>query len=441
MKKYHIITYGCQMNKSDSERIVTLLEETGYKKAPNLSEADLIVVNMCSVRQTAVDRVLGQSRKFAKLKKLNPEFKTLLTGCVLKKDFKRFKEYFDFILPIKTLKKWSEILEKENYFFLPDQRELNFNKNFDANYFQVSPQGKDNFLAFIPISAGCNNFCAYCVVPFTRGPLICRSHQEIINEVKQAVKNGAKELWLLGQNVNDYNSPTDSVINFPKLLKQVNDIEGNFWIRFTSSHPKDFSDQLIDTMVNCKKVTEYLNLPVQSGDNKVLQRMNRPYTIEQYKKLVKKIRKKIPEICLSTDIIVGFPGETEKQFQNTVKLFEEIQYDMAYVAKYSPRAQTAAFKIEDNISLQEKEKRYKILTKALKKTALEKNQRYVGKEGEVLVMENITCKKKKAYIGKTRSYKTVKFQISASKTRDLVGQFVRVKIIDASPFGLKGVLA
>jgi len=357
--KYHIITFGCQMNKADSERIAMILENKGYLPASRESEADLIVVNMCSVRQSAVDRVYGLIPKFKQLKTKNSKLKTVLTGCILKKDKNKFREIFDSIWVLK-------------------------------NYFKISPKCQSKSFAFVPISNGCNNFCTYCVVPFTRGPLVCRNHKEILKEVKNIVKKGFKEIWLLGQNVNRYRSKSKTellsmeakvkkrtkssspiqnqkskIIDFAKLLKMVNNIPGNFWVRFTSPHPKDFSNELIETMAKCEKVTPYLNLPVQSGDNEILKRMNRPYTVGQYKNLVKKIRTAFKkhrtglekEIAISTDIIVGFPGETKKQFQNTVKLFKEIKFDMAYIAKYSPRPQTAAFKLKDDFSLKKKKRR------------------------------------------------------------------------------------
>ncbi|MBZ9573050.1 radical SAM protein, partial [Patescibacteria group bacterium] len=252
------------MNKSDSERITTVLEDKGYLPASKIDEADLIVVNMCSVRQSAVDRVYGLLPKFKKLKA-----KTVLTGCILKEDRKKFKKEFNSIWDMK-------------------------------DYFNITPKCQTNFRAFIPISNGCNNFCAYCVVPYTRGPSVCRDHKEILKEAKNAAQKGFKEIWLLGQNVNDYHSPTNSKINFPKLLKMINDTPGNFWIRFTSPHPKNFTDELIGFLAKSEKVAKYLNLPVQSGDDKILKKMNRPYTIKQYKNLVKKIRKEIPEINLST---------------------------------------------------------------------------------------------------------------------------------------------
>ena len=366
-QKYFIVTYGCQMNKSDSERIATILEGKGYKKSSKINEADLIVVNMCSVRQSAVDRVYGLIPKFEKLREKNPKLKTTLTGCILKEDKKKFAKNFDLILDVKYLSNWPNILVPNSH----DRANYGY-----RSYLTIEPKYQNNFSAFIPISNGCNNACVYCVVPFTRGPLVCRDQREILKEVKNsvqkglnpirnAISDGAREIWLLGQNVNDYQSPTDTSINFAKLLKMVNDIPGDFKFFFVSPHPKNFSDELIDTLAKCKKFGKYFNLPVQSGDDKILKRMNRNYTVKEYKNLVKKIRKKIPEIKLSTDVIVGFPGETEKQFQNTVKLFKEIKFNWAYIAKYSPRPGTAAFKLKDNIPLEEKKRREKILRELL----------------------------------------------------------------------------
>jgi tRNA-2-methylthio-N6-dimethylallyladenosine synthase len=426
------------MNKSDSERIAGVLEEMGYQEASKENEADLILINMCSVRQSAVDRVYGLAQKFKKLRTSNIKPRTVLTGCISRKDFLNFKNFFDFILPIKTLNLWPEILKKEEFHSLVNQREKNFVEKFNCQYLKIKPKYEKNFSVFIPISIGCNNFCSFCIVPFVRGPLICRDHKEILNEAKEAIENGAKEIWLLGQNVNDYNSPSDPSINFAKLLKMVDDIEGDFWLRFTSPHPKNFSNELIETMARCQKVTPYLNLPVQSGDDEVLRRMNRGYTVKEYKNLVKKIRKAFKkyrkglekEIAISTDVIVGFPGETKKQFQNTVKLFKEIKFDMAYIAQFSPRPGTATERMKDDVSKKEKGKRWKVLTGILKESALEKNKRFLGKEIEVLPEEH----KNGFLIGKCKHYKTVKFE----EDKNLIGNFVKVKILDALPWGLKG---
>jgi len=493
------------MNKSDSERIASVLEKMGYKKASNENEADLIVINMCSVRQSAVDRVYGMAKKFIKIKTQNPEpehpvpehstvqsspeshtgsgqstvqgyvpqvrhgskIKTLLTGCISKKDFLKFQKFFDYILPIKTLEIWPEFLKKESFHYLPNQREKEFFEKFKCDYLKIKPKYEKNFSVFIPISTGCDNFCSYCVVPYTRGSLICRPPEEILKEAEKAVKNGVKEIWLLGQNVNDYKSRMDTNmnsrifankisanlqdINFAKLLKMINDIPGNFWLRFTSPHPKNFSDELIETMAKCEKFTPYLNLPLQSGDDEILKRMRRNYTAKEYKNLVKKIRKVLkkirrsiykkgfPEgfaledtISISTDIIVGFCGETEKQFQNTVKLFKEIKFDMAYIAQYSERPGTLAEKFEDNVPKKEKERRWKVLQKILEKFALDFNKKFVWKKVLVLPEEF----KDGFLIGKTRHHKTVKFE----GKKDLIGNFVLVKIEKAFPWGLKGKL-
>ena len=417
------------MNKSDSERIASALKDIGYKPASKIDEADLAVIVMCSVRQSAVDRVYGKISKFLNIKKKNPKFKTLLTGCILKNDFRKLKEHFDYILPIKTLNQWKDFLKEEKYFDYRDQRNPEFCKNLRGDYFKIRPSYSNSFSALVPISTGCNNFCAFCVVPHTRGPEVHRNYKEIIKEIENLVQKGIKEIWLLGQNVNSYKSKD---INFPKLLKLVNNIKGNFWIRFTSSHPKDFSIELIEAMKDCKKVTEYLNLPVQSGNNKILKEMNRPYTVEKYKEMIKKVKQEIPNICLSTDVIVGFPGETEKQFQDTAKLFKEVGFDMAYISQYSQRIKPKLKKLEDNISHQEKERRKKVLTEVLKQTSLKNNEKYIGKTTQALI-----SKKGNAFLlGKTRNYKTVRI----SGRQELVGEFVKIKITDASCWRLEGRL-
>ncbi len=338
MRKYWIITYGCQANKADSERIASYLEKKKYKPAFNIKEADLIVVNMCSVRQAAVDGVFGKFREIARLKAKKPKLKTVLTGCIVKADKKKFREQFD------------EIWDKEEFS-------------------EVAPKRQNDSVVFIPISNGCNNNCSYCVVPFTRGRLVCREHKKVLKEAKAAVKKGAKEIWFLGENANDYRSPADSRINFGKLMEMADNIPGDFRIFFTSPHPKNFSKELIDTLAECKKFSRCLNLPLQSGNDEILKKMNRSYKVKEYKELIKQIREKMPDIKLSTDIIVAFPGETEKQFKNTAKLMEEIKFNWAYISKYSPRAGTAAFLIKDKIPLTEKKRREQILRKIVKDNA------------------------------------------------------------------------
>lgn len=420
--KYYIVTFGCQMNASDSERIASVLEKIGHKPVYKINEANLVVVNACSVRQSAIDRIHGLSQKFNKAKQI-----TILTGCVLKKDKKIFSKNFNHIIDIRDIKKLPEIISKKLV------------KNKD-NYLEIIPKYSSKLSANVPVMTGCNNFCAYCVVPYTREREISRPARQIIAEIKNLVKNGCKEIWLLGQNVNSYK---DKNIDFPKLLKMANKIQGNFWIRFTSSHPKDFNDKVINALATGEKITPYLNLPVQSGDDKILKAMARHYTIKDYKNKIKKLREKIPDICLSTDVIVGFPGETKKQFENTAKLFREIKFDMAYINKYSARAGTAAAKLKDDVPIAEKKRREKILTKILKKTATEKNKKFVGKKIPVLVMEHGAQHNIKYYlIGKTYGYKTVKIHRTGNIKHgaNLAGKFVMAKITKAHEWALEGEL-
>ncbi|MFH1129282.1 MAG: tRNA (N6-isopentenyl adenosine(37)-C2)-methylthiotransferase MiaB [Patescibacteria group bacterium] len=345
-KRYYLKVFGCQMNISDSERISSYLEQSGFKSAPTIEGADLIVIVACSVRQSAIDRVFGLNRKFKKLKA-----KKILTGCVIKADKLKFLKFFDEVLSI------DELLGK--------------------NYLELQPKhshltgGQANHKsAYVPIMTGCNNFCTYCVVPHTRGRETSRPAKNIIKEIRKLIKDGYKEIVLLGQNVNSYYGEQFSVITencspatFPVLLKTINNIPGNFTIKFLTSHPKDFSDELIDVIANSSKISKEIHLPVQSGDNKILEKMNRKYTREHYINLIKKIKNKIPEAKFTTDIIVGFPGETKKQFENTIKLFKEVNFDLAYINKYSTRQGTVAAKFEDNVPLAEKKRRWEILEK------------------------------------------------------------------------------
>lgn len=322
MKKYFVITYGCQGNKANSERIATILEKKGYRPASNPERADLVVINMCSVRQNAVERVYGRVGSL-KGKKI------ILTGCVLKEDREKLKKKVE-IIDFKDL---SKIKPRRRY--------------------------KEGF---VPIMEGCNNYCTYCVVPYTRGKENYRKKDEIIKEVKDLIKKGYKEITLLGQTISSYPS-------FPKLLKEINGLAGNFKINFLTSHPKDFSDELIRVIKESKKIKKYIYLPVQSGDNTILKRMNRKYTRENYLKIIEKLRKEIPDVQISTDVIVGFPGETKKQFANTIDLFKKVKFDNAYVACFSPRPGTPAAKLKDNVSLKEKERRAIVLRKLCKNLA------------------------------------------------------------------------
>jgi tRNA-2-methylthio-N6-dimethylallyladenosine synthase len=427
--KYFIKTFGCQMNFSDSERIAGKLEEIGYKSASNDKEADLIILNTCSVRQSAEDRVWGAVNNYKKKKLYPRNSKIIVTGCIAKrKKVVEKMDKVDIFLDIKDLNKLPKLLNQNGI------QAKNTN-----DYFQIKPKYQNSFTAYVPIMTGCDNFCSYCIVPFTRGRETSRPMEEILEEVKGLVKQGYKEIWLLGQNVNSYINherikselKTNKGSDFVILLEEINKLPGKFWIRFVSSHPKDMGDNLIKVISHNGHITPYVHLALQSGDNETLRKMNRHYTCEDYLKLVKKIRKAIPDVFLATDIIVGFPGETQKQFLNTVKIFKQARFSMVYINKYSPREGTASFKMKDNVSMAEKDRRAKELNRALSKIALDNNKKLVGRQLEVLIDGRA---KDGLYIGKDKSYRSVKIK----SEKDLIGQFIRVKIKKAFDYGLEG---
>jgi tRNA-2-methylthio-N6-dimethylallyladenosine synthase len=443
MKKYFIITIGCQMNKADSERVAGYLEMLGYRPVEKKSQANLVVITTCGVRQSAEDRVYGL---VPRIKKQNPQAKIILTGCLSGREDvrKRLEEFVDIWLPIAELSKLASKLSIVNC------------QLSTRNYLNITPKYNSKISAFVPIGYGCNNFCAYCVVPYARGREVYRPAGEIIKEVENLVKKGYKEIVLIAQNVNSYASENKKTrkqknkkIDFSDLLKLINNIPGNFWIRFATSHPKDISDKLIRAIAECQKICAHIHLPAQAGDNTVLNNMNRNYTREDYNKLVEKIRSIINDkiqnsnfknnvwqlpVSITTDIIVGFPGETKKQFNNTAKLFKEVRFDMAYIAQYSIRPGTAAEKLNDNVPRIEKKAREEKLMKILRQTALENNHKYLGKTVEILVEGK---NKKGEWYGKTGTSKNVKIQNSKFKT-SLIGKFVNVKITSAEDFGLAG---
>ncbi|MCX6745763.1 MAG: tRNA (N6-isopentenyl adenosine(37)-C2)-methylthiotransferase MiaB [Candidatus Parcubacteria bacterium] len=429
--KYYIKIFGCQMNYSDAERAAAKLEELGYKQALDDKDADLILLVTCSVRKSAEDRVYGAINNYHK-KKLYPKLKTIiLSGCMANRpEVVKKADKADIFLDIKDLNKLPEFLKKES------------KAGYVETYFSVKPRYQSSFTAYVPIMTGCNNFCSYCIVPYVRGREESRSSEEIIAEVKDLIAQGFKEIILLGQNVNSYKPATAAAIkDFPDLLEYLAKLPGNFWLSFITSHPKDLSDKLIKVIARNKsagggsafggKICEYISLPVQSGDNEILKKMNRKYTISQYKKLVKKIRKQIPGVAISTDVIVGFPGETEKRFLNTVKLFQKVKFDMAYINQYSPREGTASAKLKDDVPKIEKKKRDKELNDVLIQTALEINKKLIGQVLDALVYQK---SKGDIWLGKTRTFKVVKFK----SKKNLLGKFVKVKINKAESFGLIG---
>ncbi|MFA5777244.1 MAG: MiaB/RimO family radical SAM methylthiotransferase [Parcubacteria group bacterium] len=324
-------------------------------------------------------------------------------------------------------------------------------------YLSIHPKHINTHEAFVPIMTGCNNFCSYCVVPYARGREVSRPAEEVIREIKGLIKKGYKEIILLGQNVNSYVSPLPPTpspsgrgwgegANFSELLKKINAIPGNFWISFVSNHPKDFSDELIKTATKLKKVCEYIHLPIQAGDDKILQKMNRKYTAKQYLQLINKLKKSFKLYkpgalySITSDIIVGFPSETKKQLEKSAEVMKKVKYDMVYFGQFSPRPETAAWKMKDNVSKQEKSRRENYLNEILKKTSFKNNQKYLDKTLEVLVdrievgLRYGSPTSEYVYFGRTRTMKNVKI---ISKRKSLVGKIVKVKIIKANIWNLE----
>lgn len=433
-KIYKITTFGCQMNLSDSERIDGIMKLIGFKKTAG-NNFDILIFNTCSIRQAAEDRVFGLNKKIKLLKVENQKLKVILTGCMMHYGENLLKKRLpnvDYFIDIKNIARLYEILKTKK------QKNSLINSGYKKiikEYLSLEAIPNSKFSALVPISYGCNNFCSYCVVPYSRGREYSRPANEIIIEVKKLINRGYKEIWLLGQNVNSYRYQVkgEKIIKFPDLLKLINNIPGNFWIRFTSPHPKDFSDDLIKVITECEKVAEYINLPIQSGSNKILKKMNRHYTAAHYLNLIKKIKKAMPEIAISTDTIIGFPGETFRDFKDTVDIYKKVKFDIAYIAKYSPRPKTLSAKLyKDNISLGEKNRRLQELTKVLAKTALKNNKKYKNKIVEVLVEKYENGK----LFGHTRTFKLVGFEGSKS----LIGNFADVKITGILNWGLIGKL-
>jgi tRNA-2-methylthio-N6-dimethylallyladenosine synthase len=413
------------MNRSDAERISAVLDALGYEKTANEKEADLFIVVACSVRQHAIDRIYGKIKEFKDRKAENPNFRSILSGCVLEKDRKQMAKIFDFVFEIKDLEMLPQMLGN----ILGETEKL----GKSGEYLGILPHYESSFRAYVPISTGCNNYCTYCAVPYTRGREKSRPMNEIVAEVKNLVKNGYKEITLLGQNVNSYGhdlieGKKDNSL-FIELLEEIDMIKGDYRVYFYSNHPKDFSNELIEAISNLKHFPHYIHLPLQSGNNEIIKKMNRHYTKEQYLRLVEKIRLAMPNVTLTTDIIVGFPTETLELFQDTVEVIEKAEYDMAFIAQYSPRSGTISAKLADDVSNEEKKVRENILQKILAGIVLEHNQKLIGTNQKVL----IDGQKGPKYYGRTEGYKVV--EIKTDKALKL-GQFIEVKIEKASAWKL-----
>jgi len=434
-KKYFIFTYGCQMNVRDSETIAGLLEAMRYIEAASPEEADLILFNTCSVRHSAENKVYGKLGEIMSLKKKNPDILIAFGGCMAQLAEVRQKlkkQGVDVVFGTHNIHELPHLIQEARESQSPVFRVW----EKEGQVIESLPSKRPNGIsAFVNIMYGCNNFCSYCIVPYTRGRERSRHFADIIKEVEKLAANGYKEVTLLGQNVNSYGKGLGVKIDFADLLREVNAVEGIERIRFTTSHPKDVSDKLIDTIAECSKVCEHIHMPLQAGSNTVLQRMNRSYTREHYLELVGKIRHKIPSIAITSDLIVGFPGETEEDFLQTLDMVEKVRFDAAFTFMYSPRSGTKAALFGDQVSLEEKKERLQRLNDVQYRIATEINESLAGTVQEVLV-EGPSKTNREKLTSRTRTNRIVIF--SGPKT--LIGKLINVKIVKARTFSLFGEL-
>jgi tRNA-2-methylthio-N6-dimethylallyladenosine synthase len=436
------------MNSSDSERVASVLERLGYETAESQNHADLLVLNTCSVKQKAEDRVYGLRKILAKLHEENPALKIAVTGCMIRSTgtqedqlLKRMPEV-DFVFRIEEVARLPELLKQVD-------SSLDFSDQIDEgtleNYFKIAPKKSTGASVFVPIMTGCDKFCTYCIVPFTRGREMSRDFEDIVAECKKHVEEGALEITLVGQTVNSYGLSFNDKKSgkftaygkspFSALLIEIDKLKssGLSRLRFTSPHPRDFTDELIQTLASLETICPYIHMPVQSGDNRILRRMNRNYTAPEYQTIMRKIQAAIPGCAISTDIIVGFPGETDEEFENTFKMYEEMEWDTCFISRYSPRKGTYSQKsLPDDISHELKEARWHRLNNLLKTISNKKHQAFIGRTVEVLVTEQIgqSCR------GRTREFKEIEFR----SNRPLLGKLATVRVTEADTFYLKGGL-
>ena len=419
--KYYIETYGCQMNEHDSEKIAGMLVKCGYTKADSKQDADFILFNTCCVREHAELRTFGNVGFIKELKQLNPRLILGVCGCMMQqkdvadKLYKRFP-FVDLIFGTHELKNFPFMLEK----VLDNERIINISEMNGEVIEGLPVERTPGFSTFVNIMYGCNNFCTYCIVPYVRGRERSRRAEDVVNEVREVVALGYKEVTLLGQNVNSYYSDG---VNFPKLLEMVNAVPGLTRLRFMTSHPKDLSDELIEAMAKLDKVGKHIHLPVQSGSDEILRRMNRRYTSSQYLELVSKLRSKVKDVEITTDIIVGFPGETEEDFETTCDIVRKVGYSNAYTFAYSPREGTIAAKMPDQIAQEVKKQRLNKLNAVLAETIPCGNEKYIGFEGDILI-EGVDHRAEPLLFGKLSNFKMVYVQ----GDERLIGTMVHVKV-------------
>ena len=438
MKKYYIFTYGCQMNVHETEKLAGILEDRGYTPANTPNEADVIVFNTCCIRESAEQKIMGNIGGVKPLKKAKKDLIVAVCGCMAQQNdmaslLKKKFPFINIVFGANNIEFFGEYLDTFN----EQKKFLNMvekDKDYIENIAGVSCVRDNSLYAYVNIMYGCNNFCTYCIVPYVRGREKSRSPESIYAEVKSLIKLGYKVITLLGQNVNSYglDGNTDGV-NFAKLLDTIAHFDGDFELRFMTSHPKDLSVEVIDVMASNPKISKTLHLPVQAGSNKVLKAMNRSYTRESYLDLITRIREKMPEITLSTDIIVGFPGESDLDYQETVDLVKQVRYHNAYIFMYSKRKGTIAEKMENQVPLATKRARIHELLDIQHHISEELFHEMVGKTIRVLVDSELSSE----YSAKAQCGKVIKID----KTQPLcVGEFYNVKIIDYKKGNLIGTI-
>ncbi len=433
-KKYLIDTWGCQMNEHDSETLAGMFDLMGFIKTDDKENADVILYNTCAVREKAEMKVIGNLGHLKNLKGRKPEIKIIVAGCMPEEKvtidlFKSKYKFLDLVIGTHSYQEFPKLL-KECY--------LNDNTTFDENKEDIIienlPVNRDySVKAFVNIMHGCNNFCTYCIVPYTRGRERSRKPENIINEITKLVSKGVKEVTLLGQNVNSYGKTEKFDVDFADLLELVNNINGLERIRFMTSHPKDMTYKLIDNVKKLDKVCEFLHLPVQAASNDLLKAMNRNYTVESYLEKIKYAKENIEGVTLSTDIIIGFPGETEKDIEKLIELFKTVKYNNVFTFIYSKRKGTPAYKYDNQIEKQEKTNRFNKILQVSNAIAKENSMNYMDEIVEVLV-EGKSKKTNGVYTGKTRGFKTVNFE----GTDELIGKLINIEITKCNSFSLFG---
>ncbi|HAJ33542.1 MAG TPA: tRNA (N6-isopentenyl adenosine(37)-C2)-methylthiotransferase MiaB [Candidatus Atribacteria bacterium] len=434
--KVFIKTFGCQMNVNDSEYIIGQLVKLGYSITEDISKSNLILLNTCCVRAKVEQKIYSLIGKIKKIKENNPNVILGICGCMAQKEKENIFErapYVDFIFSPSQVNNLEEIINAIRY---GNKKYISCENTPEFSFNHVPVKRESKISAWIQIMRGCNNYCSYCVVPYTRGPEQSRGVSEILSEVNNLAQNKYKEMFLLGQNVNSYGNDLSQSATFSKLLELLNNINGIERIRFTTSHPKDFSFDLIKTIKSCNKICNHIHLPIQSGSNKILKMMNRKYDIDYYKNIIKEIRNNIDNIAITTDVMVGFPGETEDDFMDTLRAFKEIEFDEAYTFIYSNRVNAIASLLPDQVPLKLKKERLWRLIELQKDISTKINKKLEGMIVGVLVDKKSKKNIANQFSGRTGTNKTVVF----TSKQDLLGELVKVKIIKSSPWTLYGEL-